>query len=372
MKQMKLSCLFIVLLAAALFTGAAFAGETREFTDDLGRTVTIPVEIDSAAPSGSLAQMIIYAVSPDALATVASAPTSGEKAYLDPRLQTLPVTGNLYGSKSTMNPEAIMQLDAKLGFDVIIDLGTAKKDIREDLDAIEKQTGETFVFISQDELKDYPTSFRRMGELLNQPETAEKQAVYLENLLAESESGMAKVGDKVSMIYVTMVDGNSVYLIGSGEKSEHGDVIDLVAVNAAPKAASSKGIGDAYSMEDILMLDPDYIIVGQPDSRDYYAQIMSSPSWKSLRAVQEGHVYVSPKNPYPWMGNPRSVNRFLSLMWLEQLFYPEVFDFNLQERVTEFYDLFYHHTLTDAEYQELTQNAFAKSGEKKSEEAEAG
>ncbi|HJJ48059.1 MAG TPA: ABC transporter substrate-binding protein [Methanocorpusculum sp.] len=359
----KTTCLFIALIIVLVFcTGAAFAGETREFTDDLGRGVTLPVEIDSVAPSGMLAQVIIYAVAPESLATVASPLNSAEKVYLDPRLQNLEVTGSFYGAKSTMNPEEIMQLDRMFGFDAVIDLGTVKKGIADDLNSIQEKTGVNFVFISQDKLEDYPTSFRRMGELLNRPETAGRQAAYLENLLSEVDENMQKVPKRATMIYVTMVDGNSVYLIGSGENSEHGDAINKVAVNVAPPAVSVKGIGDVYSMEQILMLDPDYIIVGQPDSGDYYNMIMTSPSWQSLRAVQEGHVYESPKDPYPWMGNPRSVNRFLSLLWLGNLFYPEVFDFNMQDRAVEFYDLFYHHTLTDAEYKGMTEHSFAGSG----------
>ena len=50
---------------------AASQGETRIFTDSCGREVEIPVNLTQIAPSGSVAQMILYAVVPDKLTCLA-------------------------------------------------------------------------------------------------------------------------------------------------------------------------------------------------------------------------------------------------------------------------------------------------------------
>ncbi len=347
--------ILMLLLLGVFLTGAAAAEETRTFTDDVGRTITVPTVVDAVSPSGPLAQIVLYSMSPDCFVSVSSKLSENELKYLDSRLATLPVTGQFYGTKSTMNAEEIMELNKKLNIDLVLDLGGVKKNMADDLTTIQTQTGVNFAFITQDNLSDIAPFYIKLGNLLGMNEQGQKLSTYVTRLLAETDAGLKKVGDKkVSMIYVTKVDGNAVSMIGSGANSYHGEVINLVANNLAPTAVTGSGTGDGYTMEDILKLDPDYIIVGYTSDHAYYNEIMNSAQWKSLRAVKNGNVYESPSGPYSWMGNPPSVHKLLSLIWLENLFYPDVFTFDLQTKVTEFYSLFFHHDLTAAEYSELT------------------
>jgi iron complex transport system substrate-binding protein len=113
-------------------------------------------------------------------------------------------------------------------------------------------------------------------------------------------------------------------------------------------------------MEDILQMDPDYIIVGYTDGHAYYNEIMTKPMWQSLSAVKEGNVYEAPYGPYNWMGGPPSVQRLLSMIWLGNLMYPDVFDYTIDDRVKEFYSLFFRYDLTDAELGDLM--VYAKPG----------
>lgn len=106
-------------------------------------------------------------------------------------------------------------------------------------------------------------------------------------------------------------------------------------------------------MEDILQLNPDYIIVGYVDGHAYYNTIMTDPMWRSLSAVRNGNVYEAPYGPYSWMGGPPSIQRLLSMIWLGNLMYPDVFDYDIDYRVKEFYTLFFRYDLTDAELDDL-------------------
>ena len=51
------------------------------------------------------------------------------------------------------------------------------------------------------------------------------------------------------------------------------------------------------------------------------------------------------------------MQRYLGLLWLGQVLYPEYVNYDLQERVTEYYKLFYGCDLTDSMYQALMENA---------------
>jgi len=346
--------------AVAFCSAAAEEEDTRTFVDDVGREITLPVTIDAVSPSGPLAQIVLYSLDQDLFVSVSSEFTGAQAKYIDPRLLTLPVTGQFYGSKaSTMNPESIMELNRQLNIDVVLDIGEAKKTMKADLDDIQAKTNVPFAFITQNKLEDIPGSYVKLGELLSRPERGQELSDYVSALLAEFDSGMKKVGDnKKSLIYVTAIDGNSVSMVGSG--SYHAEVIDYLANNLAKPAASSSGTGDGYTMEDILQMDPDYIIVGYTDGHAYYNEIMTKPMWQSLSAVKEGNVYEAPYGPYNWMGGPPSVQRLLSMIWLGNLMYPDVFDYTIDDRVKEFYSLFFRYDLTDAELDNLM--VYAKPG----------
>jgi iron complex transport system substrate-binding protein len=53
------------------------------------------------------------------------------------------------------------------------------------------------------------------------------------------------------------------------------------------------------------------------------------------------------------MGGPPSIQRLLSMIWLGNLMYPDVFDYDIDDRVKEFYSLFFRYDLTDAELNDL-------------------
>jgi len=347
-----LTVLVLLSVTVVACCGAAADEDTRTFVDDVGREVTLPVSINAVSPSGPLAQIVLYSVDQDLFVSVSSEFTDAQAKYIDPRLLTLPVTGQFYGSKAaTMNPESIMELNKQLNIDVVLDIGEAKQTMKADLDDIQSKTGVAFAFVTQNKLEEIPGSYVKLGELLSRPERGQELSDYVSTLLAEFDTGMEEVGDnKKSLIYVTAIDGNSVSMIGKG--SYHAEVIDYVGNNIA-KPAKTGGPGDEYTMEDIIQLNPDYIIVGYVDGHAYYNTIMIDPMWQSLSAVRNGNVYEAPYGPYNWMGGPPSIQRLLSMIWLGNLMYPDVFDYDIDDRVKEFYSLFFKYNLTDAELDDL-------------------
>ena len=350
----KAAVILCLLLAAVLFCGTA-AAEDRIFTDSLGREVLLPAEITNVAPSGSLAQIVLYSFGEENFATISSALKEGERHFLAERLTTLPITGSMFGSKSTMNPEEIIALDKKIGIDVIIDVGEPKKNMAEQMDAIQEKTAVPFVFITQSTVDSIADSYITLGKMLGQEERGEELAKYMGGIVSLYETNMEKIGDnKVSVIYVTKIDGNAVNLLG--HNSYHAEILDGIAENIVPEAVAGSGLGDQYTMEDIFQMNPDYIIVSASGlfEHDYYEEIMGSEMWAALPAVQEGRVIEAPADaPWSWMGNPPASHRLVSILWLGNIFYPDVFDYDLKEKVTEFYSVFYNYELSDEEYAEM-------------------
>ena len=97
------------------------------------------------------------------------------------------------------------------------------------------------------------------------------------------------------------------------------------------------------------------MIIFAPDS--CYEDIAASEQWQGIGAVSRGDFYKTPTGPYGWLSSPPAVQRYLGMLWLGDLLYPEYSEYDLQTAVTEYYRLFYVCDLTDDMYQELMTNA---------------
>ena len=82
--------------------------------------------------------------------------------------------------------------------------------------------------------------------------------------------------------------------------------------------------------------------------------------WQGLTAIQEGRYYEVPFGPYNWMGFPPSVQRYLGMMWMAQLLYPETAQYDLYAEVANYFQLFYHCDITEEQYQALVANSIGK------------
>ncbi len=100
------------------------------------------------------------------------------------------------------------------------------------------------------------------------------------------------------------------------------------------------------SLEQILLWNPDVIIVNEDGVTDY---ILENPQWSPLKAVKQGKVYQMPNGVSRW-GHPNSLETPLALVWTADLLYPELFaDVDLEEMTRGFYQEFFRYELTDDE-----------------------
>ena len=112
-------------------------------------------------------------------------------------------------------------------------------------------------------------------------------------------------------------------------------------------------------MEQILAWDPDVILFA-PDS--IYDAVGDDPTWQSLTAIREGRYYEVPLGPYNWMGFPPSVQRYLGMMWMAQLLYPETAQYDLYAEVAKYFELFYHCDITEEQYHAFVAHSIEKAG----------
>ena len=327
---------------------AAQAEGTRIITDSAGREVEIPSEITKIAPSGPLAQIVLYTVSPDKLAGLAADFSNEAKQYIDEKYWGLPKFGQFYGKNASLNMEALIA-EAP---DVIIDIGEAKKTVKEDMDALQEQLNIPVIFVEAT-LPTMADAYEMLGDITGEKEQAGKLADYCRAEIGKADQNAAAIAD---------ADRKSVYF-GLGEDglhtnakgSIHADVIDRIgAVNAADVEAVSSGGGSEVSFEQVLLWNPDLIIV---DSQKLYDTLTADPMWQELDAVKNGKIFKIPTAPYSFMSSPPSVNRMIGIEWLGSLVYPEIYTSDIREEVKNFYQLFYHIDVTDEKLEAILKNA---------------
>ena len=348
-KGLSIVVTLFLLLSSVIVCFAQATETTTVFVDSTGREVEVPEEITQYAVSGPLTQIVLFALAPDEMVGIATQWDSTAESFLDTSYYNLPVLGQLYGGKGELNLESLLASGAQ----VVIDVGEAKKTIVEDMDSLQEQTGIPFIHIDA-KTETMGDAYRELGKLLNKQDEAEVLATYCEKVYARTVEIANKV-EKINLLYITGDEGLNVIAKGSYLS----EVIDLLSSNlAVVDEPSSKGTGNEVDMEQILEWNPDVILFA-PNS--VFATVSSDDTWKQLTAIQNNAYYEVPFGPYNWMGFPPSVQRYLGMMWMAELLYPEEAGYgDLYDEVQEYFKLFYHADITEEQYQALVANSLGK------------
>lgn len=317
------------------------------FTDSAGREVELPGKIDRIATSGALAQQVLLTVAPEKLVGLSTELSDDELKYFGQDLAELPVYGQFFGKGGTFNKEAVGAANPQ----VVIDIGETKQGIVEDLDSLQEQIGIPCIHLSAS-LDSYDQVYAQLGKLLGVEERAEKLGSWCADAYAETCSIMAEIpeSDRVRTMYLSGDDGQQTIARGS----YFATVLDMVADNVAVDETGTGSMGMEISLKSIAVIDPDLILFS-PTS--IYDSVADDAAWSSLTAVAAGNYYRVPGCPYNWIEYPPSVNQVLGIQWLPRLLYPDRYDDDMQDVVTDYYRTFYQYELTDDEYHELVGTA---------------
>jgi ABC-type Fe3+-hydroxamate transport system, periplasmic component len=344
---MKFKKFMTAIMVIALLLGTAACGgnggagttapeksaATRTFVDSAGRSVEIPDEINSIAPSGPMAQIVLYTACPDKLAGIAMDFPDSAKQLIDKKYWGLPKFGQFYGKNANLNMEALIAASP----DVIVDIGEAKETVVEDMNGLQKQLGMPVVFIEAT-LDNMDQTYKKIGELIGDTKDTDQLAAYCKEISekADKVNGELKDEDRVS-VYEALGDSG---LNTNAKGSFQAEAIEKAgALNVADVGAVSMGAGSAVSMEQVMSWNPNVIIA---ESEDVYQLIKSDKTWAALNAVKNGKVYKIPTVPYSALGNPPSVNRVFGVLWLGNILYPEQYGVDITKELQKFYKLFYH------------------------------
>ncbi|NCB43041.1 MAG: ABC transporter substrate-binding protein [Clostridia bacterium] len=337
MKKILLTLFVTVALMASACAPQSPKATTRVFTDSCGREVTIPIDIHTVAATGAMPQMVLLPIAGDMFCGLASDWSSEAALYISSDILALPVYGQIFGGKGDVNLETIISLNP----DLLIDIGEKKEGIEEDLDKLQEQTGIPIIHIDAS-LFDMAQAYRMLGDLLGRVQKAEELAVYCDDILDKTQTMLLDIGEagKKSVVYCLGDKGLNVLAKGS----YHAELLDMLCNNSAVlDNPISSGMGNEIDMEQLMLWNPEYIIFA-PDS--LYDQVESDPLWTQLSAIKNEKYFQTPQGPYNWMGMPPSVNRYMGMVWLSSILYPENSPYKLYDEAKKYYKLFYNCNLT--------------------------
>ena len=336
----------LVLLGLALSFASPSALASRQITDQLGRQVTIPDNVDRVVVLQH--QTLNLLVQLDATKDIVGVLNNWQKqlgsgyARLAPALLKTPEVGDL----TSVNLESVVALHPQVVF-------VTNYAPQEMIDQI-SQTGIAVVAISlrddpkgeehkmnpvlPDEDKAYTEGLKKGIALIGEVVNHQKQA---QALIDYTFSERKLTADRLKSIppekrIRTYMANPDLTTYGSGKYT--GLMMSHAgAMNVA--AATVKGFKQV-AMEQVLAWDPQVIFV-QDRYPEVVGQINSDPQWQSIDAVKNHRVYLMPEYAKAW-GYPMPEALALGELWMAKKLYPQKFaDIDMQKQADAYYQRFY-------------------------------
>lgn len=320
--------------AALLRPRLAFAAAV---TDATGRAIAVPDKVERIFAAGPPAALALDTFAPDLLLGWTKNPDPQQCAFLGTGACDKPEVGRLTGRGNTTNLEVLLKLKP----DLILDIGTINDTYSSLATRVQEQTGIPYALLDG-RFDAVATMYRHLGELTHRQSQAEEFARYADNTITTIKSRIDKIPDaqRPRVYYARGPRGLETGLGGSIN-------VETIEFLGAHNVAGDRHGGMAtVSLEQVLAWNPDVIITIEPA---FAAAIKTDSVWASIKAVQSGRVYLSPRLPFGWVDFPPSVNRLIGLWWLAKALYPDQFHEDLKPLTREFYARFYHMTPTDAQ-----------------------
>jgi len=331
----------LLILGILALIGWLAPAEAADFTDSLGRTVTLPDVVSRVLPAGPPAAVAIYTVAPEKLVGWVRPLTDAQQEFITETYRALPVAGRLTGKEADIGTEEVKALKP----DLIIDVGDLKPQYRALADKIQNETGIPYVVLDGS-IDQMPELYAQLSALLGggmRTELLAMQTVSMLDQIARRKGSATRPG---RIYYAQSRDEPGAMGGMNGIDPALLKTLNAVSFNGEHAASGHGNVTPGQIAE----FNPDVVIASTPDVAK---QLASDPAWRAVPAIAAGRIYAAPALPFGWLGTPPSVNRLIGLEWLSALLYPGEPKRDLAADVRAFYRSYYQTDLTDAQVQTL-------------------
>lgn len=330
-----------------LGTGSS-AAKTRVIVDMFGRKITVPDPINRVLCTGPVETELVYLIAPDKLAGL-SFQFDGNPPLVPDQYSSLPIVGGWYGAQ-VGNYETFMSYHPDIVLEGKLENLPERQQKLTPIQVVGDDTGSDLLLHFQD-------CINFVGNILDSRDQAAKLNAYYAAAMQYVTGVVSQItaDQKVRVYYAEGLDGLNTDPVGSF----HNNLIEFCGgTSVAENIPMLPGYGmSQVSLENVLLWNPDIIILGRATPDGLYQKIMQDPNWNQLKAVKNKQVFVRPDNPYSVFDGPPGPCQILGMYWMVHTLYPErTQDLDLNAKFKEFYSQFFHYDLSDDEVAYLLAN----------------
>jgi iron complex transport system substrate-binding protein len=314
---------------------------TRQITDAAGRIVSIPATVNRVAdpwPANN-ALVLMLGGADKLVATTSQARDQPWLRRLYPRIDRVPAAFNAAGE---------VNIETLIGVHPDVILMAYGGTLPHWMDAVESYHIPV-VMLPNDSLEGLKTTVRMTGDVLGERESrvAAEYIRYLDGNIRKVTQITNKLApSERPRVLHTATPG---ILSVDGRRSV---IDDWINVAGGVNAADVVGLGRPVTMEQVVVWNPDVIIVGTAPNQQNRQAILDDPRWREIKAVRDGRVFANPSGAYLW--DRHSAEAALQVLWAAKLLHAARFaDLDVNRETRQFYARFFHHVLNDAELASL-------------------
>ncbi len=340
------STLLLWLILSLVFISACNKTEKAEIpsqaasitvTDCIGREVKIPAQINRIA---CLCPESVYALAMFGEGDKIVAVVGGVKRDLIlsdmyPQIKDAPVPK----SSGAINIEELVRTNPDV---VFVKTDTSSNDAE-----VEKMNKSNIPFLVVDfnNIKEQQYTMAMIAKTVGISEKAEKYNRYYQSRIEMIQKIIADIPqDQRVRVFHSINEATRTDIKGS-LSSEWLNATGAVNVSLTGELRNLEGKYFA-SLEQILLWDPDVILVNELGVADY---ILNNEQWAPLQAVKNKQVWQMPNGISRW-GHPSSPETPLAIMWTAKTIYPDKFaDLDMAAETKFFYKEFFGLDLSDEE-----------------------
>ena len=359
-KFQAISVIAVLLMMMSSLVGCGTKNDTAQtnqtavqpkeqtITDQAGRKVTIPTNVKKVYYTSPIGQIMVYVLAPDKMAGWTMQLSDNEKKYILAKYRDLPYLGGMQ-MNAKINTEELVKAKPDLIFNVGPD--PINDQTISQSDKLQQQLNIPVVVVDGD-IENTEKALTFMGKILESEDKAKEISAYCNKTMAEVLKATKNIPaeQRVKVYYAEGPKG----LATEPKGSSHAQLLDILNITNVAECPNNGGGGMSnVSLEQVLSWNPDVILSWGADRGGGYNIILSSPDWKNINAVKNGTVYEIPNYPFNWFDRPPSISRFLGLKWLTATLYPDYYKVDMVQETKQFYKLFYHIDITDADAKNL-------------------
>jgi iron complex transport system substrate-binding protein len=225
------------------------------------------------------------------------------------------------------------------------DLVFVSGEIGRNRDAIEKLDRMKIPWLVVDyaSIEEQQRTVEMIGMALGNLGQAARYNRYFQECIERVRSVTSKIpADQRLRLYHSVNEANRT-TIDRGLATDWLEVEGIINVSLSQDTKLLEG-KNFVSMEQILLWDPDVILVNEPNVTRH---ILTDRQWSTLKAVRGGRVYQMPIAISRW-GHPGSIETPLAILWTAKTLYPDQFqDIDMSFETKNFYRVFFGHELSD-------------------------